>query len=228
MKTSKPISAISYNTEPFLHAVCGALLKAGLLTNYAYIRHTGEEGDKDHIHLVLFPAKPLDTSKLAPDFSEVVDGETRPRGLVGLKPCASVVDWVRYAVHDPAYLAIKGERRQYRYRYEDIQVGSPDEWRAVMDEVRFTPLPCPSYPVARVLIEDALRQGGESVTWSQLFRQIPFAPRDLGALKEFYHETRRWIFRMKPESSVAAVPQSEEWAHVLTPAADSSRRLAAL
>lgn len=227
MKTSKPLSAISYNSEPYLRAVCATLLKSGLLTNYAYIQHTGEDGDKDHIHLLLFPAKPLDSAKLAPDFCEVVGGEIKPRGIVGLKPCASVVDWVRYCVHDPAYLAVKGERRQYRYRYEDFQVGSSDEWRAVMDEVRFMPLPCPSYGVARVLIEDALRQGGESVTWSQLFRQIPFAPRDLAALREYYHEMRRWLFRLPSETS-ERVPQQEEWSHVLTPAADSSVRLAAL
>lgn len=228
MKTSKPLSAISYNTEPFLHAVCATLLKSGLLTNYAYIRHFGEDGDKDHIHLLLFPAKPLETVNLAADFKEVVEGETKPRALVGLKPCKSVVDWVRYAVHDPAYLAIKGERRQYRYCYDEIKVGSPDEWRAVMDEVRFTPLPCPSYGVSRALIEDALRQGGPEVTWSQLFRQIPFAPRDLSALREYYFDMRKWLFRLPPEDAASHVPQSEEWSHVLTPAADSPLRLAAL
>ena len=225
MKTSKPLSAISYNTEPFLRTVCATLLKSGLLTNYAYICHKGEDGDKDHIHLLLFPAKALDTTKLAPDFNEVVGGEIKPRGLVGLKQCKSVVDWVRYCVHDPAYLAIKGERRRYRYRYDEIQVGSADEWRTVMDEVRFTPLPCPSYGVARALIEDALRQDN-TVTWARLFRQIPFAPRDLFALREFYEHTRRWFFNLPPDPPSSHVAESEEWLHVLTPAADSPLRLA--
>ena len=225
MKTTKPLSAISYNTAPYLRAVCDALLKNGLLTNYAYIRHTGEDGDKDHIHLLLFPAKALETVNLSTRFHEAVGGEEKPRALVGLKPCASVVDWVRYAVHDPAYLAIKGERRLYRYRYDDIQVGSPAEWRAVMDQVEFTPLPCPSYQVARMIIYDALSQSMGKVTWPQLFRQIPFSPRDLGALKEYFQCIRDYVFKSNRTPSGSDVPSSEEWNFIGTPAADSSFRL---
>lgn len=213
MKTSKPLSAVSYNTDTFLHHICGALLKSGVLTNYAYIRHKGEDGDKDHIHLLLFPAKAVDTCKLPANFLEVVEGEAKPRGLVGLKQCRSVVDWVRYGVHDSVYLSIKGERRQYQYAYTDFVVGSEDEWRAVMDEVRFTPLPCPSYGVARNIILDALEQN-PGVSWRQLLVQVPFAPRDIPALREYYDCLRRLdiprtLRKTKPEFK--DLPDAPDW-----------------
>lgn len=213
MKTNKTLSAISYNSDTFLHHVCGALLKSGVLTNYAYIRHKGEDGDKDHIHLLLFPAKAVDTCKLPANFAEVVDGEPKPRGLVGLKPCRSVVDWVRYAVHDSVYLAIKGEKRQYQYAYTDFVVGSEDEWRPVMEEVRFTPLPCPSYGVARNIILDALEQN-PAVSWRQLVAQVPFAPRDLFALREYYDAIRslrvhRTLRKVDP--AFKELPDAEDW-----------------
>lgn len=213
MKTSKPLSAVSYNSDTFLHHVCGALLKSGVLTNYAYIRHKGEDGDKDHIHLLLFPAKAVDTCKLPANFLEVVAGEAKPRGIVGLKQCRSVVDWVRYGVHDSVYLAIKGERRQYQYAYTDFVVGSEDEWRPVMDEVRFTPLPCPSYGVARNIILDALEQD-PGVSWRQLVAQVPFAPRDLFALREYYDAIRHLgVHRTlrKADPQLKELPDVPDW-----------------
>lgn len=203
MKTSKPLSAISYNTDEFLKQVCESLLRCGVLANYAYICHHGEGGDKAHIHLLLFPSKALDTCRLGGNFLEAVDGEVKPRQLVGLRVCRSVVDWVMYSIHDPAYLAIKGERRECHYMISDFVVGSDDEWRCVLDEVRFAALPCPSYSVSRNIIYDAL-ESDPHVTWSQLVTQVPFAPRDFFALHEYFDAVKLQQDRERRRKVLAA------------------------
>ena len=59
MKTSKPISTISYNSEEFLKAKLDYLVRSGEVAFWYYIKHHGEYDketniqDKDHIHLYI-------------------------------------------------------------------------------------------------------------------------------------------------------------------------------
>lgn len=141
MATSKPQTAISYNTEAYLKSALERLTEAKLLRHWAYIKHKGETDensdsvhDKDHIHLLMIPNKCIDLSDLETEFREIIIGEELPRAIVGLKQCNSIEDWVLYVEHDEEYLAMKGEVRQYAYKLDDIVSDSPmnvREWHRV-------------------------------------------------------------------------------------------------
>ena len=76
MKTSKPISTISYNSEEFLKAKLDYLVRSGEIAFWFYIKHHGEFDDvtnmqdKDHIHLYCEFADRVDTIKLGEMFLE--------------------------------------------------------------------------------------------------------------------------------------------------------------
>ena len=62
MRTSKPISTISYNTQEFLLHQLDEMIKNHIISDYMYINHFAEEDErKDHIHLWMKPNKLLDT-----------------------------------------------------------------------------------------------------------------------------------------------------------------------
>lgn len=123
MATQKPISTISYNSEPFLKFVLKKLMDDRKIYCYQYIKHIGEDGDKDHIHLRLEPNKRLDLMDLQKEFLEPVPG-SKPLGCRPFRP-SKEEDWLLYAVHNADYLKTKyihdkGEKRPYDYT--DIKV----------------------------------------------------------------------------------------------------------
>ena len=69
MKTKKPFSSISYNTDEHLTHVLNKWLKSGDIVFWAYINHKGEgqsQHPKDHKHVYIEPNKPI----LTTDFTE--------------------------------------------------------------------------------------------------------------------------------------------------------------
>ena len=125
MATQKPISTISYNTEPFLREKLQALLDAHIIQAYQYICHIGEDGDKNHIHLRVEPNKKLDPMDLTEFLKEFEKGKDKPLGVRPWRP-SKEEDWFLYAVHDPDYLKLKyggGEKgEKLQYGWEDIKV----------------------------------------------------------------------------------------------------------
>lgn len=123
MATQKPISTISYNTEPFLKEKLETWYKAHIIQNYMYICHKGEDGDKDHIHLRIEPNKKLDPMDLMEDLREFQLGKDKPLGCRPFRP-SKEEDWILYAVHDEDYLKIKyggGESKEkLPYKWENI------------------------------------------------------------------------------------------------------------
>lgn len=125
MATSKPISTISYNTEPFLKEKLDTWVNSHIIQAYQYICHKGEDGDKDHIHLRIEPNKVLDPMNLMEELRQYVKGNDKPLGCRPFRP-SKEEDWILYAVHDIQYLNIKyggfekGEKLPYKW--EDIQV----------------------------------------------------------------------------------------------------------
>ena len=76
MKTSKPVSTISFNSEAYLRGKLRELTAAGVLEFWAYIRHdpepdeVGDEaGGKQHFHVYMEPAKMIQTTDLRAAFS---------------------------------------------------------------------------------------------------------------------------------------------------------------
>lgn len=128
MATQKPISTISYNTESFLTEKLQSLYDSHIIQAWQYIKHKGEDGDKDHIHLRIEPNKRIDPMELTEIFKEYVMGKDKPLGVRPWRQ-SKEVDWFLYAVHDSDYLSLKygcGERgEKLPYDWKDINT-SPD------------------------------------------------------------------------------------------------------
>lgn len=129
MATQKPISTISYNTEPFLKEKLDIWLNAHIIQCYQYICHKGEDGDKDHIHLRIEPNKKLDPMDLIEQLHEYPIGQQKPLGCRPFRP-SKEEDWFLYAVHDSKYLSYKyqgGEKgEKLPYSWQDIV--APDNY----------------------------------------------------------------------------------------------------
>lgn len=148
MRTTKPISTISYNTESFLLSTLKRLKQNGIIEFWVFIKHIGEPpefGDnvreKDHVHLHLIPSKLIQTTDLDEYFIELVPGEKLPR-KTHLWVSSKWGDWYLYSLHDPAYLASKGEKRKYHYKYSDMVSSDDDtlyEKSKSIDMMKFTP-----------------------------------------------------------------------------------------
>ena len=124
--TKSPISTISYNTEEFLKEKLEQWYECHLIQAYMYIKHKGEEGDKDHIHLRIIPNKRLDPMDLSLELREYVPDCDKP---LGVRPWqnSKEEDWFLYAVHDHDYLKIKyglkeDSKEKLPYNWEDIVV----------------------------------------------------------------------------------------------------------
>ena len=125
MATQKPISTISYNTEGFLHEKLEEWREAHIISCYQYIKHIGEDGDKDHIHLRIEPNKRIDPMILQEELKEYQIGKEKPLGCRPFRP-SKEEDWYLYSVHDKGYLKIKyggGEKgEKLPYKWQDIKV----------------------------------------------------------------------------------------------------------
>lgn len=106
MATSKPISTISYNTEEFLYEKLELLVQRHEIQCYQYIKHKGEDGDKDHFHVRLEPNTRLDPMNLTELFREFDPNHEKP---LGVRPWhnAKEEDWILYVLHDKEYLKLK-------------------------------------------------------------------------------------------------------------------------
>ena len=104
--TQKPISTISYNTEPFLKNTLDMLYKQHIIQNYMYIFHKGEDGDKDHFHVRLEPNRRIDPMDIKELFSEYDSKNIKPLGVRPFRPSVEE-DWILYALHNKDYLKTK-------------------------------------------------------------------------------------------------------------------------
>lgn len=126
MKTIKPISTISYNSVSFLYGVCTRLKKNNVIQFFAFIYHKAESDElKDHIHLWLWPTDRVNTTQLTPMFLEPVKGEDKPVGVCGVWKTSDWYNWYWYVLHDPRYLADKGQSRECRYDDAEIITDDP-------------------------------------------------------------------------------------------------------
>lgn len=125
MATQKPISTISYNSEEFLKSKLKKWYDAHIIQAYQYIKHIGEDGDKDHIHLRIEPNKKLDPMDLQTELREFTTDSVKPLGCRPFRP-SKEEDWILYACHDETYLKIKyggGEKgEKIPYFWDEIKV----------------------------------------------------------------------------------------------------------
>lgn len=129
--TAKPISTISYNTESFLTNKLDAFLASGKIEDYRFIFHQGEDGDKDHFHVLVYPNRRIDTVEFRETFKEVTpDCGDKPLGCMPFR--SSKPDhWLMYVLHDELYLkSHKSDNDgdgKIPYSIEDISTPYPEQ-----------------------------------------------------------------------------------------------------
>ena len=142
MKTTKPISTISYNSPRYLEERLNDLVTNKILTCWHFIEHEPEDdeaGNKRHIHLYAVPAKLLQTDELTAKLLEFDPTHpTKPLKCIPWRCSKRFGDWYLYALHDKAYLASKGESRRYHYKAEDVHTSDEDELRFSVREIDLT------------------------------------------------------------------------------------------
>lgn len=127
VRTSKPVATISYNSAGYLELKLEELRRAGRISEWYFIQHKAEEDEKkDHIHLYVVPSKMLQTDDLVtyfmePDPASPTKPLTCPRWV-----SSKFGDWYLYSIHDPAYLASKGQTRKYHYCRDDVKAYDRD------------------------------------------------------------------------------------------------------
>lgn len=132
MQTAKPISTISYNTEPFLVQTLNALVKAKRIDFWAYIHHFPEDDEvklKHHFHVYLEPSKRTQTATLKEEFLELDPDNDKPLGVLTFHS-SRFTDWYLYALHDEAYLASKYQTRVHHYEGDQVKTMDIDELHA--------------------------------------------------------------------------------------------------
>lgn len=143
MKTTMPISTISYNTEGYLKQKLDELYTAHVISFYAFIKHRKEKDEKkDHIHLYIEPAKSIQTEDLRAELREF--DEKHPDKPLGCMPFnkSKFADWYLYSIHDESYLATKGQSRQYHYRRDKFVTSDDDYFDEMVrniDMLKLTP-----------------------------------------------------------------------------------------
>lgn len=121
MRTSKPISTISYNTPEFLNYKLDELYRNHKISDWIFINHFAEEDErKDHIHLWIKPNTLLDTMDLQKHFIEpTTENPLKPLKCIDFRP-SNIDDWLLYSMHYEPYLKFKNEFRQYHYNKDDF------------------------------------------------------------------------------------------------------------
>lgn len=128
MKTSKPISTISYNSTEFLAIKLTELYEAGKISFWAFVDHKPEDdeaGLKPHKHVYIEPSALLQTDDIKTFLIEPQTG-SKPLGVLGFVS-SNFDNWYMYALHDKAYLASKGQSRTFTYTHDDLLTSDP-EW----------------------------------------------------------------------------------------------------
>ena len=165
MRTTKPISTISFNTPDYLAHKLEELVKAKRLSFWAFISHLPEDdeaGNRDHIHVYIEPAKMLQTDDLKDELKEFDSAKPdKPRGCISFRS-SKFADWYLYALHDKAYLASKGQKRKYHYKHDDILSSDSDDLQFKARTIDMLSVS----PYADIL--EAQRQG---LSWEEYFRR---------------------------------------------------------
>lgn len=138
MKTSKPISTISYNSPGYLVDRLNELTNAKkpIIEFWAFIVHQPEEdGEKEHIHLYIKPSKLLQTTDLNEYFLEPDSTNPRPRGCMPFES-SKWSDWYLYALHHPVYLERKLMTRKFTYTRDEVITSDPDYMEQLISSIQ--------------------------------------------------------------------------------------------
>lgn len=122
MRTSKPISTISYNTDAYLRGLIEYWKSSGLVEYAMWIRHQPDEDNKkSHCHVYIKPAQLIQTTAFEENSCEIdPQNPDKPLKMISFR-ISKEDDWLLYAIHDKAYLQEKGLTRNIHYSFDDVQ-----------------------------------------------------------------------------------------------------------
>lgn len=190
MKTSKNIATISYNTPQFLESKLNEFIKSGAIAYWVYIVHKGEtirkgkdKGNKgkDHIHLFIQPAKPIDTTTLTLELRELIHDENGKHQLVGIdkdiKP-SDFSNWYLYNKHDKNYLIDhRAGTREYHYSDNDFITSDYDTLSNLVNNIDYKGLTLESQ------IDAAIKKG---IPWEVIVHNRLIPTKQIRQYKEYY------------------------------------------
>lgn len=163
MKTTQPISTISYNSVSYLKLKLDELRKAHKIAFWAFMPHKPEDdegGLKDHCHVFIEPACSIQTEELRDEFREFDPAHPdKPFGVLPFKK-SKFADWCLYALHDKRYLAMKGQTRRFHYSFDEFYTSDIDNLLFLYRTIDLVSLS----PYADMM--DAQSQG---LSWSEYF-----------------------------------------------------------
>lgn len=138
-------SSISYNSTNFLINKLNELKEKEWIEEWFFIRHKADTDEKkDHNHVFWIPVGRHSDIDFRKQFNQYIDdngdiikdssGNNKPLGMMPIVKSISG-HWILYGVHDEKYLLSKGERRNYKYKYEDIVCSNDDLKERVWREI---------------------------------------------------------------------------------------------
>lgn len=198
--TAKPISTISYNSEQFLKRKLDAMLQAHIITDYRYIKHEGEGGDKDHIHMMMFPNKRIDTAELRDEFNEVTaEADAKPLGCLPFRT-SKADHWLMYVLHDHFYLMAhhSDDDGDGKIEYSIEQIVTPFAEQLARDYKRALPL---RKTENQEIVERLMR--GESVV--QILTETTSNPMKIATVKNMMMQEMSMTERVRIEEQENAI-----------------------
>ena len=180
MRTSKPFSMISYNTDAFLQEKLNELRQVGLIQFWAFIEHLPEADErKAHKHLYIIPQKLIDTQRIEKALQEIdlTDITAKPLGAI-FPQSSKFDDWYLYGLHDKKYLAYKGQKRKYHYNDNAFVVSCQDTFQELKNLIDYTEINRLS-----LIVEKA--ENGESLASIIKSTNIPLQL--IGQVRQLYH-----------------------------------------
>lgn len=138
LKSSKPFSTISYNTDTFLFTKLTDLVNKNKIDFFVFINHLPEEDEsKSHKHLFIVPNGQVDTDQVR-DYLEELDPNNIDKPLRCLPfQSSKFSDWYFYALHNAEYLASKGQTRKYCYNESEFSCSSSDYLAELRHQIDF-------------------------------------------------------------------------------------------
>lgn len=138
MLTRTAFSFISYNTDAYLKLKLDALIDESEIAFWCYIKHQPEADEtKAHKHLLIVPARQVDTAVIAKYLEEFEADNDLPLKSLGVRH-AQFADWYLYALHDADYLASKGDERRFHYTRDEFVCSDNDYFLELIHTSDFT------------------------------------------------------------------------------------------
>ena len=137
MRTSKPFSTISYNSDKYITSKLNDLVSAGKISFWCAIRHKPESDEKKaHLHVYINPSCMFQTDDLKCYLAEVdPENPNQPLTCITARSSKTFDDWVLYALHDKRYLASKGLSREHHYNRNALFSSDVNELDMLFNEV---------------------------------------------------------------------------------------------